>query len=454
VIVGIAWRIALCAAPADSGGMDARPPSRLAGLLERAVDVRPGEVAALLLSFAYFFCLLSSYYVLRPLREEMGIASGVQHLQWLFSGTFAVMLAAVPVFGWVVARLPRRRFVPLVYRFFALAILIFFALFALAPDALAVARAFYIWVSLFNLFVVSVFWSVMADLYSNEQGRRLFGFVAAGGSAGALLGPSLTASLAVPLGPVNLLLVAVVLLELATQCARALFRQAPRAGTQTASSEAAIGGSVLAGFTAVLRSRYLAGICLYILLYTATSTFLYFEQANIVAEAFADPAERTRLFALIDLAVGVLTLLTQIFATGRVIRALGVGFALATTPALTAAGFLALAAAPTLALVVAFQALRRAANFAVAQPAREVLFTVIGREARYKSKNFIDTAVYRGGDALSGWSFAGLRGLGLDLASIALVAVPLALLWLAAGLYLGRREARGDVRLEDEAHAR
>jgi len=442
-------RIAAAAAAPDSGVMDDRPPSRPAGLLARAVEVRPGELRALLLSFAYFFCLLSSYYVLRPLRDEMGVASGVEHLQWLFSGTFAAMLAAVPVFGWIVARLPRRRFVPLVYRFFAVNILIFFALFSLDPGAIAVARAFYIWVSLFNLFVVSVFWSVMADLFTNEQGRRLFGFVAAGGSAGALLGPSLTASLAVPLGPINLLPIAVVLLELAVQCALALFRHAPPrnvagadADADVDAGEAPIGGSILAGFTAVLRSRYLAGICLYMLLFTATSTFLYVEQANVVAGAFADPAERTRLFALIDLAVGLLTLATQLFATGRLIRRIGTAGALAATPLLTAAGFLALAAAPTLVLVVAFQALRRAANFALSQPAREVLFTVIGREAKYKSKNFIDTAVYRGGDAASGWAFAGLRGLGLDLATIALVAVPLALLWLATGIFLGRREAR------------
>ena len=428
--------------------MDDRPPSRSAGLLARAVEVRPGELRALLLSFAYFFCLLSSYYVLRPLRDEMGVASGVEHLQWLFSGTFAAMLAAVPLFGWIVARLPRRSFVPMVYRFFALNMLIFFVLFSLDPGAIAVARAFYIWVSLFNLFVVSVFWSVMADLFSNEQGRRLFGFIAAGGSAGALLGPSLTASLAVPLGPINLLPIAVVLLELAVQCALALFRHAPPRDTapgadaDTDAGEAPIGGSILSGFTAVLRSRYLAGLCLYMLLFTATSTFLYVEQANVVAGAFADPAERTRLFALIDLAVGVLTLGTQLFATGRLIRRLGTAGALAATPLLTAAGFLALAAAPTLVLVVAFQALRRAANFALSQPAREVLFTVIGREAKYKSKNFIDTAVYRGGDAASCWAFAGLRGLGLDLATIALVAVPLALLWLATGVFLGRREAR------------
>jgi AAA family ATP:ADP antiporter len=437
--------------------MDDRPPSRTAGLLARAVDLRPGEVAALLLSFAYFFCLLSGYYVLRPLREEMGIASGVEHLQWLFSGTFAAMLAAVPVFGWVVARLPRRRFVPLVYRFFAANILVFFALFTLDVGGVGTARAFYIWVSLFNLFVVSVFWSVMADLFTNEQGRRLFGFIAAGGSAGALVGPSLTAALAVPLGPINLLLIAVVLLELAAQCARLLFRHAATTSDSHAPA-APIGGSILAGFTEVLRSRYLAGICLYMLLFTATSTFLYFEQANIVARAFDDPAERTRLFALVDLAVGLLTLATQLFATGRLMRWLGVTGALVAAPVLTVAGFLALAAVPTLALVVAFQALRRAANFAVSQPAREVLFTVIGREAKYKSKNFIDTAVYRGGDAASGWAFAGLRGLGLDITAIALAAVPLALAWLATGLYLGRREARSAasaaVQLEEKAHAR
>ena len=440
--------------------MDDRLPARAAGLLARAVDVRPGEVAALLLSFAYFFCLLSGYYVLRPLRDEMGIASGVETLQWLFSGTFAAMLAAVPLYGWVVARLPRRRFVPLVYRFFAANILVFFALFRLDVGDVAVARAFYIWVSLFNLFVVSVFWSVMADLFTNEQGRRLFGFVAAGGSAGALVGPSLTAGLAVPLGPINLLLVAVVLLELAAQCARMLFRRAiPRAESPSGAGAAQpIGGSVLAGFTEVLRSPYLAGICLYILLFTTTSTFLYFEQAHVVARAFDDPAERTRLFALVDLAVGLMTIAVQLFATGRIVRWLGVGGALAATPLLTAAGFLALAAAPTLALVVAFQALRRTANFALSRPAREVLFTVVGREAKYKSKSFIDTAVYRGGDAASGWAFAGLRGLGLDLAAIALVAVPIALAWLATGLLLGRRETRlaaatDAAQLEERMHA-
>lgn len=422
-------------------------PAPLLALLRRAVDVRPHEVRALLWSFGYFFCLLCSYYILRPLRDEMGIAGGVRNLQWLFTGSFVAMLLAVPLFGAIVARLPRRRFVPLAYRFFMVNILIFFLLLSLDIATVQVARAFFIWVSLFNLFVVSVFWSLMADLFRSGQARRLFGFIAAGGSAGALLGPALTASLAVPLGPVNLLLISVVFLEIAVQCVNRLWRAAPasdgaEAAPRAAPSDETIGGSVFAGITEVLRSPYLLGICLYILLYTTTSTFLYFQQAHIVAGAFDDPAERTRVFALIDLCVGLLTLLIQCFLTGRIMPRLGVGPTLGFLPLLTLLGFAALAVAPGLVALVSFQATRRAANFAISRPAREVLFTVIGPEQKYKAKNFIDTAVYRGGDAVSGWAFAGLSGLGLGLSAIALVTLPIAALWLALSLRLGRRQER------------
>ncbi len=421
---------------------------RLAAVLRGAVDVREGEVRALLWSFVYFFSLLCGYYVLRPLREEMGIAGGVENLQWLFTGTFAAMLLAVPLFGALVARLPKRRFVPIVYRFFIVNILIFYLLFRLDIGTVYVARAFFIWISLFNLFVVSVFWSFMADMFDNAQARRLFGFIAAGGSAGALLGPALTAGLAVPLGPVNLLLVSVVFLELAAQCIRGLIRAAPAgapgdpAQDNRAAPDQVIGGGVVAGITLVLRSPYLLGISLYILFFTMTSTFLYFQQAHIVAEAFDDPAERTRLFAVIDLLVAALTILVQCFATGRVIRWLGVGATLAFLPLLTAAGFVALAAAPTLIALVAFQSFRRAANFAISKPAREILFTVVAPEEKYKAKNFIDTVVYRGGDAASGWAFTGLAGIGLSLPAIALLSVPLAALWLGLGLNLGRQQDR------------
>ncbi len=422
------------------------PDDRLAALLARAVTLRPGEAPALVWSFAYFFALLCSYYILRPLREEMGIAGGVENLQWLFTGTFLAMLAAVPAFGALVARLPRRRFVPLVYHFFAVNLLLFYLLFELDIATLWVARAFYIWVSVFNLFVVSVFWSFMADIFRNEQARRLFGFIAAGGSAGALLGPALTAGLAVPLGPVPLLLVSAAVLELAVFCVYRLLRAGPAGGGGDTSSgpaaEPVIGGGLLAGITLVLRSPYLLGVAAYILLFTTTSTFLYFQQAHIVAAAFDDPGERTRLFAVIDLTVALLTIGVQCLATGRLIARFGVGAMLAFLPLLTLAGFLLLAAAPTLAVLVAFQAGRRAANFALAKPAREVLFTVIGREQKYKAKNVLDTVVYRGGDALSGWAFAGLTALGLGLPAIALVTVPVAGLWLVLGLGLGRAQDR------------
>jgi len=421
-------------------------------LLRRAVDVREGEAAALLLSFGYFFCLLCGYYILRPLREEMGIQGGVRNLQWLFTGTFVVMLAAVPLFGAVVARLPRGRFIPLVYRFFILNILIFYLLLgpARAGDGQGVhaARAFFIWTSVFNLFVVSVFWSVMADVFRSAQGKRLFGFIAAGGSAGAMAGPALVTWLAVPLGPVNLLLISALLLEGAVQCARRLLRAAPPAqpptpaGPAARQPEEAIGGSAFAGFALLARSPYLLAIAGYILCLTAAATFLYFTQAHLIADAFDDSGERTRLFAAIDLAVNLLTILLQAFVTGRFIDRFGVAAALALLPAIVAAGFAGLAAAPVLAMIVAVQAVRRAANYAIARPAREILYTVVSPEEKYKAKNLIDTVIYRGGDAVSGWLFAGLAGAGLGLYAIAALALPLMALWIALAIVLGRRQQR------------
>jgi len=434
--------------------MNAPAAGRLRALLGRAVNARDAEVRALLWSFLYFFCLLGGYYILRPLRDEMGIAGGVRNLQWLFTGTFAAMLLAVPVFGFVAARFPRRRVVPVVYRFFIVNILIFFAAFQITGNDPWVARAFFIWVSIFNLFVVSVFWSFMADLFSSEQGKRLFGFIAAGGTAGALAGPALTAALAVPLGPINLLLVSALILEGAVRCIRRLLAETDGTGAGAASNEAAgraphlaegdraMGGDILGGLYQLARSPYLLGLCLYIVLYTTTSTFLYFQQAEIIAANFDDPAERTRVFAVIDLIVNALTLLAQVFVTGRIMSRFGVGVTLGVVPVLTLVGFIALSMTPQMAALVAFQSVRRAANYAVSRPAREVLYTVVSREQKYKSKNVIDTVVYRGGDALSGWAYAGLVGLGLELPAIALVAVPVSGAWLAAAWALGRGHDR------------
>ncbi len=388
--------------------------------LGRVVKVRPEEVRAMLWAFVYFFCLLSSYYILRPLRDESGVAAGVGNLQWLFTGTFFVMLAVAPLFGALVTRVPRRRFIPWVYRFFAASILLFFALGYLAPGQPYIAGAFFMWVSVFNLFVVTVFWGFMADLFSNEQGKRLFGFIAAGGSAGALVGPSLTAGLAVPLGPVNLLLISALLLECAVQCVKQILEtpQAQKPAEHTAAQSAndeVIGGGILAGLTEIARSPFLMLICGHVLLLSLTSTFLYFQQASIVSAAFDNPAERTRVFALIDLAVGLVTIVLQLTLTGRVLVKLGVGAALASLALVTMGGFLALAIMPTLAVLVVFQALKRATEFGFANPARETLFTVVTREQKYKAKSVIDTAVFRGGDAVNGWIYAGLRSLGLDL---------------------------------------
>ena len=413
--------------------------------LARVVAVRPGEARALLWSFAYFFCLLAGYYVLRPLRDEMGIAGGVRNLQWLFTATFLVMLAAVPVFGAVVARLPRKRFVPLVYHFFVANIAVFWVLLTLDIEKVVVARVFFVWISVFNLFAVSVFWSFMADLWQSEQGKRLFGFIAAGGSAGALLGPVVTVALAVPLGPVNLLIIAALLLELAVLCAHRLESVVPKAeegGTARPADSGAIGGGWLSGILMVLRSPYLAGIALWVALLSLAGTFLYFQQASIVAAASDDPAVRTRIFATIDLAIGVLTILVQFLATGRLIARFGVGPAAAALPLVFALGFLALAFTPALFVVIGFQALQRATNFALSNPAREVLFTVLDREEKYKAKNVIDIVVFRGADAGSGWVFSALRGAGLELSSISLATVPVAALWLALALGLGRGQAR------------
>jgi AAA family ATP:ADP antiporter len=417
--------------------------TRLIDRVRRLVRVEAREVLALGWSFGYFFCLLCGYYILRPLRDEMGIAGGVQNLPWVFTGTFLAMLVAVPLFGALTARLPRHRFLPLVYYFFIANILIFYALFQYNAYRPEVARAFFIWVSVFNLFVVSVFWSFMVDLFSSEQGKRLFGFIAAGGSFGAIVGPGLTALLAVPVGPVNLLLLSALLLLGAVICIHRLGRWAEarkRPASARRADEAVLGGNMFAGFSLVLRSSYLLGIALFIVLFTMLSTFLYFEQAHIIAQSISDPAQRTTLFAGIDLAVNTLTILTQMFITGRLLPRLGVAGTLLLPPLAAAAGFAALAVTPVLAVLVVFQVLRRAGDYALTRPAREVLFTVVDRETKYKAKNFIDTVVYRGDDALAGWAFAGLEALGLGLSAIAWLAVPIALLLGGVAWWLGKRQ--------------
>ena len=424
-------------------------PSISSGLLH----IHPDERRPVALSLAYFFCLLASYYLLRPVRDEMGIRAGVEQLQWLFSATFLVMLAAVPAFGWASSRWPRERLVPAVYLFFIAGLLGFYLL--LQTDSpwwnTWAARAFYVWVSVYNLFVVSVFWSLMADLFSQRQGKRLFGIIAAGGSVGAIFGPGIAALLAQTAGTTQLLPAAALLLFGALLCARLLTRAkaAPdRSGRPQV--HAALGGGIWEGVSEVIQQRRLQAIALFIWLYTTLATFLYFEQAHIVAATFSDSADRTTTFALIDLAVNGLTVGLQLFVSGRLMQGMGLGRSLALVPALLALGFAALAFAPVLAVLAGVQIVRRAGNYGITRPAREVLYTGVERSARYKAKNFIDTVVYRGGDALAGWLFTGLKSLGLSASGIALLAVPLALGWAALGLWLGNNcEEDNDERQDD-----
>lgn len=370
----------------------------------------------------------------------MGIEGGVENLKWAFSGTFIAMLVALPLFGWAAARFPRRRLLPIVYLFFIANVLSFYALMQSRVAPAATALAFFVWLSVFNLFVISVFWSFMADLFDAEQGKRLFGFIAAGGSLGAVAGPALATLIATLLGPAHLLLLAAALLAFALACVHRLSTWSEANGNRTAA--AALGGSVWAGAIALTRSRYLLGICGFIVLYTMLSTFLYFEQARIVADAYDDPAKRTALFAWIDLVVNGLTLTIQVFLTGRIATRFGLPITLALIPALTALGFAMLGLAPTLAVLIAFQIARRAGDYAITRPAREMLFTVVSREDKYKSKNAIDTLVYRGGDALSGWFFSAISAAGASLSAIALIAVPISGVWLATGYLLGRAQER------------
>lgn len=409
--------------------------------LGRAVPAPQQERAAALWSFAYFFTLLAGYYVLRPLRDQMGIAGGVRNLPWLFTATFVTLLVAQPLYGALVARLPRARFIPIVYHFFVANLVLFWLLLTFNIATVVVARVFFVWVSVFNLFVIAVFWSVMADLFTSEQGKRLFGFIGAGGTAGALLGPVITIWLSVPLGPTNLLIAAIVFLELAVFCAYRLERTA-RAPQAAHAREERLGGSAFAALPELIRSPYLLSVGAWVSLLSFGATILYFAQANIVSATVHGAGEQTRIFASIDLAVGLLTLATQVFVTGRMLKRFGTGITAAALPTVYVAGFAALAISPTLVVVLVVQVLQRWMNFAIANPARQVFFTVVARTEKYKAKNLIDVVIYRGSDALYGWVYDSLQALGLKLGAIALCALPVVAGWLVLSLALGRTQER------------
>jgi ATP:ADP antiporter, AAA family len=418
-------------------------------LVRRVIDVRREEIPVLVWCWLYIFSIFLSYYIMRPIRDQMGVAGGVNNLQWLFTGTLVGMLLVNLPFAWLVKTLPRSRFIPITYRFFAANIVLFAVAlhFATGAEAVWIGRLFFIWVSVYNLFVVSVFWQMNVDLFSSEQGKRLFGCIAAGATVGAMVGSAVTAALAQYVSPVVLLLGATVLLEVAVFCVGRLARLAPvlhrRPGPRgEQSDDPVIGGDVIGGIAHAMRSPYLLNVSLFMLLYSITSTVLYFQQAGIVSHSIPERAAQIAFFAKVDLMVDALTLGAQLFLTGRILLACGVAVTLALLPALTVIGFGLLALYPTIGAVASFQVLRRAGNFAITRPTREVLFTVVSREDRFKAKSFIDTFVYRLGDQVGAWSSALLGGLGGGISVAALVAVPISCLWLVNSVWLGRRQEK------------
>jgi AAA family ATP:ADP antiporter len=422
--------------------------------VQKKIQVQPGERRVLLLAFGYFFCLLACYYVLRPVRDEMGVRSGIKNLPWLFTATFLVSLAMAPVYAAVVARWRRRTFLAGVYGFLALNILAFWALLASRVAAEATAMVFFVWLSVFNVFAVSVFWSFMADVFSSTQAKRLYPTIAAGGSLGGLAGSATVTGLAGLIGPANLLLAAAVLLVLALVCALRLDGSAatsppvtPPASQPTAPTAAAdpgrMGGGFLAGLTLLARSSYLSGIALWVLLLSLGGTFAYNMQNDIVGRAALDSATRTQIFGAIDLAANLLNPLLQLTLTRWMLQRAGTGLALGVIAAVFAAGFAVMSAAPVLGVLVAFMVAQRTGQFAISNPARESLFTVVGREEKYKAKNVIDNAVFRGSDVATVWLFSLLHtGAGLGLPAIALLAAPVMALWFGLSLALGRAASR------------
>ncbi len=414
----------------------------LASLQRRAVDVRPDEVRALWLGFAFHFLILAGYYVMRPIRDSIAAGNRLETLPWMFTATLVFMLIANALFAAIVARMSRRKFIPIAYAFFILNLVLFFALMRTCPPAQQVwiGRALYVWVSVFNLFNTAIFWAFMTDLFTVEQGKRLYGFIAVGGSLGAILGAYITKNLVREIGPANLLAISAVIFAIAVCLVR--FFPHGFAGRSQAdpAPEEPIGGSIWSGITHIGRSPYLMGLAGSMLLYTITSTWAYFQQSDLAREAFKGSNERTVFLANIEIWVNSMTVIIQIFLTGRLLKSFGVGLTLVALPFLSMIGFVAMSVAPSLGLLAIFQVARRVAAYALMRPSREILFTVLRREDKYKVKSVTDTLGYRTGDQIGAWSYGGLHALGLELPRISLVAVPLAAIWCMLSLWLGRRQ--------------
>src|SRR6266566_5126586 len=411
-------------------------------LLTKIVDVKPDEIRALWLAFVFNFLVLGGYYIMRPIRDSIAGANKLETLPWMFTATLVAMLIANAVFAAIVARMSRRRFIPLAYGFFIFNLALFFILMRTGSQEQQVwiGRALFVWVSVFNLFNTAIFWAFMTDLFTVEQGKRLYGFIAVGGSLGGVLGPYITARYVQNIGPANLLAISAIMFAVAGFLVR-FFPSGFTDGNKTAQGqEEPIGGSIWSGITHIGSSPYLLGLAASMLLYTTTSTWAYFQQSDLAREALKDSNARTVFLGNLDIWVNSITVVIQIFLTGRLLKWFGVGFTLVAMPFLSMIGFGAIGIAPSLALLAIFQVARRVAAYALMRPSREILFTVLRREDKYKVKSVTDTLGYRTGDQIGAWSYGGLHAFGLELQSISFVAVPVVAGWCGLSLLLAHKQ--------------
>ncbi len=451
------------------------PPTQPARRFSLAT-IHKGELPVVLLSAAQFFFLLSSYFMLRPIREALGIERSFDDLKWLMTATMVAMLAINPLYALLVSKLPRRRFIPITNRFFALNLLAFAAWFFFAPNSIMGwslsagagtfglfaapttlgGFAFYIWLSVFNLFVVSVFWAFMADAHGRERSRRVYGLVAVGGTLGAIAGAAFTNYLTkgIPLGSVTLkldhhaiLIAAVIALEASTQCMKQVARRARNDADSSTMPTSEPSPGIMQGLTLLAKNKYLALIAGYVLIYAITSTLLSLEQSRMISEAYPDKAARTEAFANLEMLRQSAALLVQVFLTANIVRWIGLSATLTILPIVTLAGFIALQAHPALAVLMWFQVIRHATHHALDRPAREMLYTAVGPDERYKSKPFIDTFIYRGGDVIGTWLPTALKSLGS--ATILPAAIVATLAWAAIAITTGRLNKRRPTRTND-----
>ncbi len=428
------------------GRMTAAPDTAGKSLLSEVFGFKRHEFVAVAWSFAYFFCVLSSYYILRPVREEMAVGSGPNTIPYLFIGTFLTMIVATSIFGWVASRYPRRVFLPWIYLFFISNILIFWAVFSQlrgsGEDYVWLGRVFFVWVSVFNLFVVSVFWSFMADIYTREQGRRLFGFITSGGSIGALLGGVLTSSLVTRIGFQNLLPISAGVLLVAVFCIGRLkdwvHQQHEDEIEETVESKEPLGGNPFAGITHLFSSNYFLGIALMSVIASLLGTALYMFRAELIETAILSPDVRTQFFSNMNVAQNALALVVQMFLVKQVVTRFGIGRSLSLFPLVSIIGFAILAMEPTLMAVAVLDVVRRGLGFGFAKPSTDMLYSVVTPEEKYKTKNAIDTAIYRGGDVVGTWAIRLLSVLGLGMAAISIAMLPFAVVSAIVALWLGR----------------